>query len=206
MKIYCDQTGPIMANTYLVHDENGVGFILDPGDYSHGIADRIQKDNLTITHIVLTHGHVDHIGGVERFREILPGAQVVACSKETEMLGDPVLNSSRDLYRRDIIVQADILVNDGDTLDVGDMTLKFLHTPGHSPGGMCVLVDDVVFSGDTLFCASIGRTDFWGGDFRVLADSIRNKLYTLPDDTVVLPGHMGQTSIGFEKENNPFVR
>ena len=105
-----------------------------------------------------------------------------------------------------VTLTPDITVNDGDTLQVGNMELKFLHTPGHSPGGMCIVTGNVVFSGDTLFCASIGRTDFPGCSFNDLAEAIRTKLYVLPDDTQVLPGHMGPTTIGYEKENNPFVR
>ena len=91
-------------------------------------------------------------------------------------------------------------------MKIGDTELKFLETPGHTPGGMCILVPGHVFSGDTLFQASIGRTDFYGGDYGEIVRSIREKLFPLPEDTIVLPGHMSQTTIGFEKENNPFVR
>ena len=92
-------------------------------------------------------------------------------------------------------------------MQVGELRLKFLYTPGHTPGGMCIYIEseNILFSGDTLFCQSIGRTDFPGGSFRDLSDAIHTKLFVLPDETQVLPGHMGLTSIGFEKENNPFV-
>ena len=106
---------------------------------------------------------------------------------------------------RSVIFDADIYVNDGDRLTVGNTEWTFLHTPGHTEGGMCILSGDKLFSGDTLFRASIGRTDFPGGDFGKIVDSIRTKLYTLPDNTMVYPGHMGSTTIEYEKRHNPFV-
>lgn len=206
MKIYHYTTGPIMVNTYLVSDEKGTGFIVDPGAYSKPLAAKIAEDGLQIPYIILTHGHADHIGGVQEFKEQFPEAKIVACEDEKEVLMSPYLNSSMELYGRRIFVDADLYVGEGDSLQVGDITLTFRKTPGHSPGGMIILTDGVCFSGDTLFQASIGRTDFYGGDFQQLLESIRTKIYTLPDDTIVLPGHMGQTTVGFEKENNPFVR
>ena len=121
------------------------------------------------------------------------------------MLLDPELNEAHHFGPEKVSFKPDILVDDGDTLTVGNMTMKFIMTPGHTEGGMCILVDDVLFSGDTLFCRSIGRTDLAGGDFKTLMESIKNKLFLLPDETQVLPGHMGTTTIGFEKEHNPFV-
>ena len=108
--------------------------------------------------------------------------------------------------RTTMFIKVDQYVEDNETMKIGDMELKFLFTPGHTPGGMSILLENVVFCGDTLFQQSIGRTDFPGGSFEVLADSIRNRLYTLPEDTIVLPGHMGQTTIGAEKAYNMFVR
>jgi glyoxylase-like metal-dependent hydrolase (beta-lactamase superfamily II) len=106
-----------------------------------------------------------------------------------------------------ISIAPDITVGEGETLKCGNMTMKFTMTPGHSPGGMCIIMEgeDVVFSGDTLFCQSIGRTDFPGCSFEALIDSIREKLFILPDETKVYPGHMGETQIGFEKKYNPFL-
>ena len=205
MKIYHFTTGPIMVNTYLVFDENGKAFLVDPGDYSSQIADKIEEEKLDVEYILLTHGHADHIGGVDGFRKLLPNVKVVACEDEKELLEDPYLNSSPELYGRSITVHAVKYVGEGDSMTIGDMTVFFRKTPGHSPGGMIILTDGVCFSGDTLFRASVGRTDFYGGSFPVLIQSIRNVLFALPDDTIVLPGHMGQTTIGFEKENNTFV-
>ena len=121
------------------------------------------------------------------------------------MLESAKLNMSPMVFEKEITVEPDILVKQGDTLNVGSMKLTFLMTPGHTPGGMCILADDALFSGDTLFYGSIGRTDFPESSFEELAASIHQQLFTLPDQTKVYPGHMGTTTIGFEKRNNPFV-
>ena len=179
---------------------------MDPGGYNKVLTKEVQENNVKIKYIILTHGHSDHICGVNEHKADFPDAKVVAYKDEEAMLEDPNLNQSPG-FGVPYSTKADILVNDGDELKVGDATLKFIHTPGHTTGGMCIYVEaaKALFSGDTLFCQSIGRTDFPGGSYREIMDSIRKKLFLLPDDTNVFPGHMGPTSIGFEKENNPFV-
>ena len=206
MKIVNIPTGMLQANTYLVCDETSrLGFIVDLGGYSKELKNIIEKNDIQIQYIVLTHGHGDHIGGVQEHLKDFPDAKVVCSRAEEKMLLDPELNEAHHFGPEKVSFKPDILVDDGDTLTVGNMTMKFIMTPGHTEGGMCILIDDVLFSGDTLFCRSIGRTDLAGGDFRTLMDSIKKKLFLLPDETQVLPGHMGPTTIGFEKENNPFV-
>ena len=206
MKIVNIPTGMLQANTYLVCDETSrLGFIVDPGGYSRELKNIIEKNDIQIQYIVLTHGHGDHIGGVQEHLRDFPDAKVVCSRAEEKMLLDPELNEAHHFGPEKVSFKPDILVDDGDTLTVGNMTMKFIMTPGHTEGGMCILVDDVLFSGDTLFCRSIGRTDLAGGDFKTLMESIKNKLFLLPDETQVLPGHMGTTTIGFEKEHNPFV-
>lgn len=206
MKIVNIPTGMLQANTYLVCDETSrLGFIVDLGGYSRELKNIIEKNDIQIQYIVLTHGHGDHIGGVQEHLKDFPDAKVVCSRAEEKMLLDPELNEAHHFGPEKVSFKPDILVDDGDTLTVGNMTMKFIMTPGHTEGGMCILVDDVLFSGDTLFCRSIGRTDLAGGDFRTIMESIKNKLFLLPDETQVLPGHMGPTTIGFEKENNPFV-
>ncbi|MEE1170417.1 MAG: MBL fold metallo-hydrolase, partial [Anaerovoracaceae bacterium] len=120
-------------------------------------------------------------------------------------LADPRLNVS-GMMGMQISIAPDMTVSEGDTLSCGNMTMRFVMTPGHSPGGMCIIMEgeNVVFSGDTLFCQSIGRTDFPGCSYEALISSVREKLFTLPDETKVYPGHMGDTQIGFEKKYNPF--
>ena len=206
MKIVNIPTGMLQANTYLVCDETSrLGFIVDLGGYSRELKNIIEKNDIQIQYIVLTHGHGDHIGGVQEHLRDFPDAKVVCSRAEEKMLLDPELNEAHHFGPEKVSFNPDILVDDGDTLTVGNMTMKFIMTPGHTEGGMCILVDDVLFSGDTLFCRSIGRTDLAGGDFKTLMESIKNKLFLLPDETQVLPGHMGTTTIGFEKEHNPFV-
>ena len=207
MKIKRYMTGPIQVNTYLVYDEESKkGFIVDPGGYNKVLTKEVRDNDVNIKYIILTHGHSDHICGVNEHKAEFPDAKIVAYKDEEAMLENPNLNQSPG-FGVPYSTKADILVSDGDELKVGDVTLKFIHTPGHTEGGMCIYVKEAkaLFSGDTLFRQSIGRTDFPGGSYKEIMDSIRKKLFLLPDDTNVFPGHMGMTSIGFEKENNPFV-
>lgn len=207
MRITNLPSGALQANTYLAIDEKtNEGFIVDPGGYNKVLTKEVRDNDVNIKYIILTHGHSDHICGVNEHKAEFPDAKIVAYKDEEAMLENPNLNQSPG-FGVPYSTKADILVSDGDELKVGDVTLKFIHTPGHTEGGMCIYVKEAkaLFSGDTLFRQSIGRTDFPGGSYKEIMDSIRKKLFLLPDDTNVFPGHMGTTSIGFEKENNPFV-
>ena len=207
MQITCMPSGMLGVNTYLaVDEETNKGFIVDPGGYNPMLTKKVQDDNVIIEYIIITHGHADHICGVNAHRRDFPDARIVANAAEEPMLNDENFNMSASFGTPDT-VKPDILVNDGDEINVGSITLKFFHTPGHSPGGMCIYSekDNVVFCGDTLFKQSVGRTDFPGCSFSELMSSIKEKLFTLPDNTNVFPGHMGSTTIEFEKRNNPFV-
>lgn len=199
-------SGPLSVNCYVAADEETKkAFIVDPGGHNVDMVNYCKENHYHVEYIILTHGHGDHIGGVAATKKEFPDAKLVACVHEKMMLADPNLNMSLLTCGTPIALAMNHYVGDGEVLQVGNMELKFLHTPGHTPGGMCIVTGNVVFSGDTLFQQSIGRTDFPGSSYPAIKESIEKKLYTLPDNTTVLPGHMGSTTIGYEKENNPFV-
>ena len=153
MKITKYMTGPIQANTYLVCDEETKkGFIVDPGGYEKKITTQIKDENIDLKYIILTHGHGDHIGGVESFKKDFPGAKIIACKEEEPMLKNTIDNCSMEMFRRVITIDADILVKDGDSLELGNTTLNFIHTPGHTEGGMCMLIN--IFSVVIRFSAA----------------------------------------------------
>ena len=207
MNIKGFQLGVLGTNGYLVWPENSTeAFFVDPGGYHKEVTNVIKEEGLTLKYIILTHGHYDHIGGVEQFMADFPEAKLVASKEEAELLKDPNINHSLRDLGTSISLTADVEVSDGDTLDVGGATLKIISTPGHTKGGISIYVENMLFSGDTLFRMSIGRTDLSGGDFPTLIASIKNKLFVLPDDTQVLPGHMGFTTIEIEKQFNPYAR
>ena len=192
--------GPYRTNIYLVYDEETKdAFIVDPGYEFELIYKHISEFGLNPKYIILTHGHGDHTGGIDLLKKTFPDILLIASAKERKFL------YNRDMSMGKGGIKADIEVSDGDTLRIGGIDLKFISTPGHTPGGMCILMDDMLFSGDTLFRMSIGRTDLPGGDEEALLSSIREKLMTLPDETMVLPGHMRETNIKTERRYNPFV-
>jgi len=202
MQIYQFVLGPIMTNTYLVaDDETKKCFIVDPAWPSPELNKKIVSEGLTPEYIILTHGHGDHTEGIADFKEHFPDAVLVASKKERSFLYDRRMSMGKGG------IKADKEVSDGEELEVGSLKLKFISTPGHTPGGMCIYIksESTLFSGDTLFHTSVGRTDFPGGNFTELMSSIKDKLFLLPDDTHVLPGHDAETTIGYEKRYNPFV-
>ena len=174
MQVYNIPTGAIGTNTYLVYNEDTMeGFLVDPGAYNSEVSKKIREQGIDLQYIILTHGHADHIMGVEGFKKDFPEAKVIANINEKEMLGDKNFNMSMQ-FGQPTEIDADIYVDDSDEMEVAGMNLKFIFTPGHSPGGMCVYIADekTLFSGDTLFQSSIGRTDFPGCSFSDLADAV----------------------------------
>ena len=199
-------TGPYMVNTYVVYDEEQKeAFIVDPGGKNPDMERFIASKGLDVKFIILTHGHGDHIGGVDVYREMYH-APMMAHFKEKELLASPEYNSTKYMFRQGISLTADKWLNDNDEIPFCGETLKIIHTPGHSPGGICILIESNkwLFSGDTLFRMSIGRTDFPLCSTADLFDSIRSKLFTLDPEIQVFPGHEGYTTIGQEIQYNPF--
>ncbi len=201
------QVGPLASNCYLVGCERTQeGLLIDPGDDAPRIRQALEQTGLHIGLIVLTHYHFDHTAAAEALRQAT-GAPLAIHADEAELLRNPP--ALFRYFRPSIpMLQADRLLKDGESLAIGGLEIVVLHTPGHSPGGISLHIpaEGVVFSGDTLFHQGVGRTDFPGGDKEVLEASIRNKLYVLPDETWVYPGHGPETTIGWEKRHNPFVR
>lgn len=200
--------GAVSTNCYfLINPLSGEALIVDPGDCAQKIIGFLQERNLKATAILLTHGHFDHILAANDLRSEL-GIPVYACEKEKEVLGSLSMNLSGRLLRHHYTMEADIYCTDGETLQLSGFEIRVLETPGHTPGGCCYYLpkEQIVFCGDTLFYRSIGRTDFEGGSLKTLVSSVKNRLFTLPENTVCYPGHGEPTIIGEEKEQNPYVR
>lgn len=193
------------TNTWLLWDEESREAILvDPAAPSPDLLKRIEELKLKVKYIINTHGHMDHIGGNSWFKNHL-SAPLMIHSADAPMLVNSAMNLS--LYVGNPVSSAppDVLLEDGMELSLGKYPVKVIHTPGHTPGCICLLADKFLISGDTLFEQSIGRTDLQGGNHQQIINSIKNKLFVLPDDVIVFPGHGPRTSIGMEKKNNPFV-
>ena len=201
--------GPFASNCFVVGSETTrKGMIIDPGADPQDILKTVSDLDLSIVTIVATHNHIDHVGALRSVKNATKAEYAVheADAREAmpivfgRMLGLMMGSSLRAPPRPDRLLEG------GDVIEIGDLKFKVLHTPGHSPGGISLLSDGVVFSGDTLFNLGIGRTDLAGGDYAKLMESIITKLMVLPDSTIVYPGHGPETTIGTERKWNPFLR
>ena len=198
--------GPLASNCYIVgYEVTGEGIIIDPADEAENILQNVKELGLEIKLIVLTHGHCDHIIGLKEVKEAT-GAEIAVHGNDAEYHGQQAMAMALafGLYCPTPPPPDRLLKND-DSVDIGGLRFEVIHTPGHTPGGICLHGHGVLFSGDTLFNYGIGRFDLPGGDYAQLMNSLQGSLMALPDDTVVYPGHGPRTTIGTERQSNPFL-
>ncbi len=192
------------SNCYLLIDQNTrAAAVIDPGCNPEKILSEIEQHQVQVKYIINTHGHWDHTGANLPI-QAATGAEILIHHADEPLLSNPELSLAFLWRRADKAGEADRLLDDGDKIELGQLELSVIHTPGHTEGGICLLCEDLLFSGDTLFRLSVGRSDFPGGDHDLLLNSLVTKLLPLADDLIVLPGHGSASRLGYEKEQNPF--
>lgn len=196
--------GPLEVNCYVVSDASGEGVVIDPGGGADTVLAYIRERGIAVKAVLDTHGHGDHIGANDAVRDAVRVPLYIHAA-DAPMLGDSRLNFSFFMGYQALSRPAEHFLAEGDTVRFGRSSLRVLHTPGHSAGGLCFVGDGVVFTGDTLFAGSIGRCDFPGGSETELVGHIKRKLLALPDDTAVYPGHGPASTIARERMGNPYL-
>ena len=207
VKVYAIRVSLFVTNCYLVmKEESKEGFLIYPGGHEERIFAALAEKEVKLVAIYLTHGHLDHMMAAERLREEY-GVPVYCHAAELAVLADPVQNLTSRFLRHSYVLNGAEPLSDGAEFVTAGIRVKLISTPGHTQGGCCYYLPEegILFSGDTLFYRSIGNTEFPGGSMSVLANSIREKLYVLPEETVVYAGHGEETDIGSEKRENPYV-
>ena len=202
-------TGLVATNCFtIINEDTKEAIMIDAsGNPKHLLEDIVIAEAKPVA-ILLTHAHFDHIDAVDMIRSEFPDIEVIIGKNDEELMGNPNLNLSMAFMGDPVSVKADKTVNDGEVINLIGIRIECIEVPGHTKGGMCYYMPELsaLFDGDTLFRGSVGRSDFPTGDSQLLLDSIRGKLFTLPDETKVFPGHDSETTIGWEKENNMFFK
>ncbi|HML34288.1 MULTISPECIES: MBL fold metallo-hydrolase [Sporomusa] len=206
MKVIQMGVGHLGTNCYILYcEQTSKAAVIDPGGSAEAIIAEINKAGLKVEYIINTHGHADHVAANDAVKQAT-GAKVLIHYEDAEMLTSAERNLSIYIGGGMVCQSADRLLSHNDTISIGNIELKVLHTPGHTPGGICLLTDSLLVAGDTLFAGSIGRTDFPGGSYSQLIHSIKENLMPLADDVRVLPGHGPETTIGWERTHNSFIQ
>ena len=197
--------GSYYSNCYIVGSESSKeAAVIDPGADFKKIDNKINELGVKPKIIILTHAHGDHIGAVEELVEKY-GVKVYIHEEDAKALIDSNINFSKVLFGKNISINPDVMLKDGDEIQLGDLKFEIIHTPGHTKGGICIKVGNIMMTGDTLFNNSIGRTDFPGGSFEEIIDSIQEKIFKYDEDIIIYPGHNSPSTIKSEKLSNPFV-
>jgi hydroxyacylglutathione hydrolase len=200
--------GPLQCNCTILGDEQSrEAIVVDPGDNIPGILVLLAKHTLTVKQIVITHAHIDHIAGAQQLKRIT-GAPILYNQHDLPLVAMMDIQAGWLNIPTPEVAPPDADLSDNQTVKIHGLTANVLHTPGHTPGSLSLYLPDqsLLLAGDTLFAGGVGRTDLPGGDSRTLIRSIQNRLLTLPDETIVIPGHGPNTSIGQERETNPFLQ
>lgn len=196
--------GPLAVNSFVIGCENTrLAAIIDPGDEYEKINLSLKKHNLSLKYILLTHGHVDHIARLIKFQEMY-SVETLMHSEDYFLFNDSSMHAMLFGLPDPGNPKINKYIKDGDIIKIGDIEVKVLHTPGHSPGSVTFLIENNLIVGDLIFQGSIGRTDLPGGNYETLIASVQNKIFTLPDDMVIYPGHGPETRVGIEKIHNPY--
>jgi len=208
-KMTCRTLGPVATNCYtLINEDTNEAILIDATGSAESLLGAVKEAGAKLVAVLLTHAHFDHVDAVEEVRKECPGVKVYIGRNDERLLADPGLNLSLAFMGQPVSIKVDENITDGDVLNMIGLDIKCIEVPGHTIGGICYYIESLgaLFDGDTLFHSSVGRSDFPTGDAEALIKNIEEKLFVLPDETKVFPGHDSETTIGREKTNNYYFK